>query len=91
MTALENTDHEDMKVRGGAGGNSCQRIFQELFRTMDADGSGTINIKELIDFLTAVGGDVDKDEVTDYINELDNLVNFRSGTFSSVWMTVATG
>ena len=57
---------------------------------MDTDGSGTINIKELIDFLTAVGGDVDKDEVTDNINELDNLVNFRSGIFSSVWMTVAT-
>ena len=91
MTALENTDHEDMKVRRGVGDNSCNRIFQELFRTMDTDGSGTINIKELIDFLTAVGGDVDKDEVTDNINELDNLVNFRSGIFSSVWMTVAIG
>ncbi len=28
---------------------------------MDTDGSGTINIKELIDFLEAVGGgDIDK-------------------------------
>ena len=36
---------------------------------MDTDGSGTINIKELIDFLTAVGGDVDKDEVTENDNE----------------------
>ena len=28
---------------------------------MDADGSGTINIKELIDFLEAVGGgEIDK-------------------------------
>ena len=32
---------------------------------MDSDGSGTINIKELIDFLTAVGGEIDKDEVTE--------------------------
>ena len=32
---------------------------------MDTDASGTINIKELIDFLTALGGDdIDKDEVT---------------------------
>jgi Ca2+-binding EF-hand superfamily protein len=35
---------------------------------MDTDGSGTINIKELIDFLTAVGGEIDKDEVMRIIN-----------------------
>ena len=35
---------------------------------MDTDASGTINIKELIDFLTAVGGEIDKDEVTDISN-----------------------
>ena len=37
--------------------------MQEIFRTMDSDASGTINIKELIDFLTAVGGDIDTEEV----------------------------
>ena len=32
---------------------------------MDADGSGNINIKELIDFLEAVGGgDIDKQVVS---------------------------
>ena len=31
---------------------------------MDADASGAINIKELINFLNTVGGDVDKDEVS---------------------------
>ena len=35
---------------------------------MDTDASGTINIKELIDFLTAVGGEIDKDEVTGILN-----------------------
>ena len=35
---------------------------------MDTDASGTINIKELIDFLTAVGGEIDKDEVMKIIN-----------------------
>ena len=35
---------------------------------MDTDASGTINIKELIDFLTAVGGEIDKDEVTEILN-----------------------
>jgi Ca2+-binding EF-hand superfamily protein len=41
---------------------------------MDTDASGTINIKELIDFLTAVGGEIDKDEVTDISNmSLKNL------------------
>ena len=35
---------------------------------MDTDGSGTINIKELIDFLTAVGGEIDKDEVNEILN-----------------------
>ena len=34
---------------------------KEIFRCMDTDGSGNINIKELIDFLEAVGGgDIDK-------------------------------
>ena len=32
---------------------------------MDVDGSGNINIKELIDFLEAVGGgEIDKDVVS---------------------------
>ena len=44
------------------------------FPDMDTDASGTINIKELIDFLTAVGGEIDKDEVTDISNmSLKNL------------------
>ena len=36
---------------------------------MDADGSGNINIKELIDFLEAVGGgDIDKQVVSSAVS-----------------------
>lgn len=36
---------------------------------MDADGSGNINIKELIDFLEAVGGgDIDKQVVSQAVS-----------------------
>ena len=34
---------------------------------MDTDGSDTINIKELIDFFVAVGGDVDTEAVTNIL------------------------
>ena len=34
---------------------------------MDTDGSDTINIKELIDFLVAVGGDVDTKAVNNIL------------------------
>ena len=38
---------------------------------MDADGSGNINIKELIDFLEAVGGgDIDKQVVSQTVSSV---------------------
>ena len=36
---------------------------QDIFYTIDSDNSGAINITELLDFLTAIGGDIDKTEV----------------------------
>ena len=36
---------------------------QDIFLTIDSDKSGAINITELLDFLTAIGGDIDKTEV----------------------------
>jgi hypothetical protein len=38
-------------------------FLQEIFRCMDTDGSGTVSLKELIEFLRAVSGDVDAREV----------------------------
>jgi hypothetical protein len=38
-------------------------LLQEIFRCMDTDGSGTVSLKELIEFLRAVSGDVDAREV----------------------------
>ena len=41
---------------------------------MDADGSGTINIKELIDFLEAVGGgEIDKK----LVSFITNIITFH--------------
>ena len=37
--------------------------WQDIFYTIDSDNSGAINITELLDFLTAIGGDIDKTEV----------------------------
>merc|ERR1712141_20788 len=58
ITKMTDTDLEDMK---------------EIFRSMDSDGNGTINIKELVDFLEAVGGgEVDRKQISDIFTSLDN-------------------
>ena len=46
---------------------------------MDADGSGNINIKELIDFLEAVGGgDIDKQVVSQAVS---SVISHLDGSF----------
>ena len=46
---------------------------------MDADGSGNINIKELIDFLEAVGGgDIDKQVVSQAVS---SVISHQDGSF----------
>ena len=46
---------------------------------MDADGSGNINIKELIDFLEAVGGgDIDKQVVSKAVS---SVISHQDGYF----------
>ena len=48
---------------------------------MDADGSGNINIKELIDFLEAVGGgDIDKQVVSQAVSSVIRT-NLLCGVF----------
>jgi Ca2+-binding EF-hand superfamily protein len=39
-------------------------LFQDIFRCMDTDGSGTVSLKELLEFLKAVSGDIDAREVS---------------------------
>ena len=65
---METTDHDDLKVSIVYFQSwTFWPSFQEIFRTMDTDASGTINIKELFDYMTAVGGDIDIYEVTEPI------------------------
>lgn len=61
---------------------------------MDTDGSGNINIKELIDFLEAVGGgDIDKKIVENTKCRKNIFLKgyfYRSQTYSIVWTIVVT-
>ena len=51
---------------------------------MDADGSGNINIKELIDFLEAVGGgDIDKQVVSPAVSSRHDDIFFV--LYGDVW------